>query len=244
MADSPIIERLRQISRDLAEAGQNYSDHGDTYVVHHDSAAEMRQEIDAIVAELERADAEPNAGTSAYQMVADAAQAQVGVTETLIHMVAATVLAQIDKTSGPPMFASVAFSPFDMDEMHRRYEMTAKHDGMITTVSIKPRADDMVTQMPPREANLEAKPESLMTQDEPEAPAKAQAAPHVYDRPLWAVRRNGKLVPCSDQEEAERKVRVAKPDVVISVENRFCYHQDCPASGCLRKGDAEVASSD
>lgn len=191
--------------------------------------------IDAIAAAARAADGDPNAGTSAYQMVADVAQAQVDTTETLIHMVAATVLMKMMDYDVPIRGGAVeiAFSPRDMDEMHRRYEMTAKHDGMLTIVSIKPRPDEIAPPRPPAEANLEAKPESLMTQDEPEAPAKPQAAPHVYDRPLWAVRRNGKLTPCSDQAEAERKVRVVKSDTPISIENRFCYHADCPASGCL-----------
>lgn len=189
--------------------------------------------IDTIAAAARAAEGDPNAGSSAYQMVADAAQAQVQTTETLIHMVAATVLMKVRQPQEPVVAEhSVSFSPFDMDEMHRRYEMTAKHDGMLTIVSIKPRPDEIAPPRPPAEANLERKPESLMTQDEAEAPAKPQAEPHVYDRPLWAVRRNGKLIPCSDQAEAERKVRVAKADTMISIENRFCYHADCPASGC------------
>lgn len=215
---------------------------------------DMLDRIDGYAADLRALDGQPQAGTSAYEMVAATATAQVETTQTLIHMVAATVLSVlIDEEGGGR--SNIAFSPQAMDEMHRRYEMDAKHDGLLTTVSIKPRegmfdslmlrtapAEGNAVPMPPLDANLERKPEADMLEGEHEAPAKPQAAEHVYDRPLWAVRRNGKLVPCSDQAAAERKVQVAGPETIITIENRFCYHPDCPASGCTHEADAEVTS--
>lgn len=207
---------------------------------------EMATKLDGV---LRAAIAEPNAGTSAYQMVADTATAQLQTTETLIHMVAATVLMKVRQPQEPVVSEhSVTFSPTDMDEMHRRYEMTAKHDGMLTTVHIKPRPDEIAPPRPPIEANLERKPESLMTQDDGEGPFKPQAAPHVYDRPIWAIRfyvhGKPKLHQMDNQGAAERQVRSYLPvegDPEAVIENRFCLHVGCPADRCLL-ADAEVTS--
>lgn len=180
---------------------------------------------------------EPSAGTTAYEMVAATEARNVEVTETLIHMTAATVLSVlIDEEGGGR--TNVTFSPADMDEMNRRYELDASHDGMITTVSIKPREGmfpkSMSVHTAPAAANAQVAPESLYREDGvDDTPADEQVTEHTYDRPLWAARVDGKLFPASDQAQAEKIVASnSAPDKIAQVENRFCYHNDCPAEHC------------
>lgn len=145
----------------------------------------------------------PSAGTSAYEMVAAVEQRNVEVTETLIHMVAATVLHKLGKRQ-------VGFSPLDMDEMHREWEMSATRDGLLTTIRLERMREGP---LPPREAHIEDRPESLMRQDEPETPFEPQVEQHTHDRPLWAVRSAGKLLPASDRNAAERCNHIDTPEV-------------------------------
>lgn len=246
--DTPVV-RLRKIAANLICYSRNAADK-DAITESFGFALEaMDQYADHLLSVANDLDA-PAAGTSAYQMVADTATAQLQTTETLIHMVAATVLMKMMNYDVPieQNTVEVTFSPTDMDEMHRRYEMTAKHDGMLTTVHIKPRPDEIAPPRPPIEANLERKPESLMTQDDGEGPFKPQAAPHVYDRPIWAIRfyvhGKPKLHQMDNQGAAERQVRSYLPvegDPEAVIENRFCLHVGCPADRCLL-ADAEVTS--
>jgi len=220
MTDSPIAVRLSQIAAAMRSEERGVIDQ---YAI----------KIETIVRELEQ----PAAGTSAYELVAAAEQNHVETTETLIHMVAATALMRLigDDTLAEMAetgSASVSFSPQDMDRMHRDYEMSALRDGLITTVKITRRGDESAPPAPPGEAHLEALPESLMTQDEDETPFEPQAEEHVYDRPLWAARINGKLYPKSDRESAGRACRISRAEDICQVENRFCYHNDCPAERC------------
>jgi hypothetical protein len=160
------------------EAMQQYADRAAGY------AAELEAEV---------ASGEGVAGTHAYDMLAVAAKREVTTTEMLISMVAATVLTKI----APLPFedgASVTFSPLDMDAMHRDYEMTATHDGLATTVRIKPR-------VAPELGLLQAP-----GIDETE-PAKPQAPQHVFDKPYWFARIGPERIACDDREEAERLVR-------------------------------------
>lgn len=179
-----------------------------------------------------RPDPEPQAGTSAYEMVAAIEEMNVGVTETLINMVIATVLATlIDEEGGGR--TNVAISPQAMSQMLDRYEMDAKRDGLLSVVNITPRPGVFGdAPLPPLEAHLEAKPESLMTQDEEETAFEPQAEAHEYDRPLWGARVDGKLFPTSGREQAETVVRNADTGQIATIENRYCYHPDCPAERC------------
>lgn len=204
-----------------------------------------------------REDYKPAAGTSAYEMVAASETAHVQTTETLIHMVAATVLAVlIDEEGGGR--TNVSFSPAEMDSMHQRYMLDAKHDGLITTVSITPREgafpNGMTVRTAPAKANAQDDPPESFYADQgiDTRDAKPQAEEHVFDRPLWAARIDGTIYPASDRKQAERAVatRLAEePDTIAQVENRFCYHDDCPADRCMKvadvpdqDGDEEVTS--
>lgn len=218
----------------------------------------FQDRINGYALELETEAAEPSAGTSAYTMMAEAERANLEVTETLIHMVAATVLAKLIADEGAGR-TNIEFTPKDMDNMHRLYEIDAKRDGMLTIIKLVPRPDAFAdsgldvtkheeiagmtfsTPLEP-DADQPEPPESFYaTQDRDEAPAKEQAPEHVYDRPLWAARVNGKLFPASDKEQAERMVKHRDPNVIATIENRFCYHKDCPAERC-NHAKTEVAS--
>jgi hypothetical protein len=166
---------------------------------------------------------EPAAGSTAYEMVAASETAHVETTETLIHMTAATVLHKLIEEEGGGRL-NITFSPDDMDNMHRLYQMDATHDGMITTVRIEPREGAFPG------ASLRVQPGIDDT------PADEQAPEHVYDRPLWATRIDGKLFPASDREQAEKMLQGITDDQVAQVENRFCYHNDCPAERCNHVG--------
>lgn len=206
-----------------------------------DSLERFVDRLKGYAKELEADAAEPSAGTSAYTMMAESERANLEVSETLINMVAATVLAKLIADEGGGR-ANIEFSPKDMDEMHQRYEIDATRDGMLTKVKLVPRpgafatAEIIVTEDQPKA------PESLYsTQDRDEAPAKAQTPEHVYDRPLWATRVDGKLFPASSKDQAERMVKGAKGNQIAAIENRFCYHKECPAERC-NVAATEVAS--
>lgn len=224
MADSGFVARLREIDSNLRELARSRRrmDGKDVTAKLEELSADLR----GAILDLEQ----PSAGTSAYEMVAAVEARNVEVTETLIHMVAATVLMQMIERQGPVVQeGTITFSPADMDRMHQQYDMTATHDGMLTTISLRPR--DAAEIAPPLALSAE------MGTDDTE-PAEPQVEAHVHDRPLWAARINGALFPASDQVAAERLARAAKDDEVAQVENRFCYHEDCPASGCNHAADA------
>lgn len=165
---------------------------------------------------------EPSAGTTAYEMIAAMETANLETTETLINMVAATVLMKI---GGP---RSVSISPADMDAMYRAYDMTAKRDGMITTVSIMPRPNDSAIEPP---VSLYATENTSAEEPQP------QAEGQVYVRPVWAISyhdKDGKpcLASMHDRRDAER--HVGDYGDLAAVENRCCLHPDCPAEHCNR----------
>lgn len=237
MTDSANIARLREIDSNLRELARKKQPFTGSRL------EELSVDLRGVILELEQ----PSAGTSAYEMVAAVEAQNIEVTETLISMVAATVLSKLIADEGGGR-VNITFGPLDMDEMHRLYEMDAKRDGLLTTVTLSPRKNartaegksltvvdgaGIPTPLPPADAHLEAKPESLMTQDEPETPFEPQAEGVLHDRPLWAMRREGKLFPCSTRTNAENRVIVAEREgMVAQVENRFCYHQDCPTERC------------
>lgn len=242
MTDSRITTRLREIADDISTTIKSHSDVPDKIV----TAWEDR--IRTIVTELEQ----PVASSSAYELVAAAEMANVETTETLIHMIAATVLSKlIDEEGGGR--SNISFSPADMDAMHQRYVLDATRDGMLTTVSITPREGafegGLHVSTASAEGGLSAPPESFYRSQEPidSGPAKPQADIHVYDRPLWAVRIDGMLVPCSDRNAAERSVSwhtANRTENIVQIENRFCYHDDCPADRCLHVPEQDDTTDD
>ena len=208
MAESSFADRLLQIAAAIRGEEMGTIDH---YAI----------KLETLAAEI----AEPSAGTSAYEMVAATEARNIEVTESLIHMIAGTVMMRLRQAQEPVVAEhTVTFSPADMDEMHRCYDLTATHDGLLTTVTIRKRSDAEI-----------APPLSLRADDAwlDDTPAEPQAEEHTYDRPLWAARVEGKLYPASDQVQAERvAMQYAAEDRIATVENRFCYHDDCPSSGC------------
>lgn len=125
MSDSQIIRRLHEIARNMRQCNLKETDQYADQVEF--EAANLKALFDAEVA-----------GTHAFDMIAAIEMGNVEITETLIHMVAATVLAkQIEEEGGGR--SNITFSPADMDAMHRDYEMQTKRDGLITTVTIVPR---------------------------------------------------------------------------------------------------------
>lgn len=236
MAKYPITTRLREIASDLRAAARHDTPRSS-------DIEEQAAKLNEIIVELEQ----PAAGTSAYDMIAAAEQRNVETTETLIHMVAATVLAKLVDEEGGGR-TNISFSPKDMDEMNQRYIQTATRDGMLTTVRIIPREGafpNMDEHTAPAAGNV---PSFYAEPGVDDTPAKPQAEEHSFDRPLWAARVGRKLYPASDRQQAERilALRHEDPDeVAMSIENRFCYHRECPAERCNRAADvAEVTSAD
>lgn len=157
-------------------------------------------------------------GTHAYDLLAAFTTADLDVTESLIQMTAATVLYKLIQDEGGGR-ANVRFSPADMDAMYRDYHIEAGRDGLITFVRIIPK---------------EGTSDRLMVQDEDTSDAlpQAEAKP---ERPLWAIREGTQLFRCLDQRDAQRQLAGHNPIAVI--ENRFCWHEECPSEHCNKPGD-------
>lgn len=225
MADSTISARLRQLIEDMRAEIELHSKTASPVAVSlRRSMTERLATLREITAEIEIAREDPQAGTHAYELIAATEAANIENTETLIHLVAATVLCNLGERE-------VSFTPADMDHMHQHFIMSAVRDGMSTTVKIERRDESL----PPMalQPGIDA------------SPAKPQAPEHVYDRPLWAVRVGNKLIPALDRIDAE--TRQAMEGALATVENRFCYHPDCPSTKCQRApsgdGAAEVTSA-
>ncbi len=172
---------------------------------------------DLEVASQEPTSQEGSAGTHAYDMLAAMGEREVETTETLIHMVAATVLARIIHRDERGPVNSVTFSPGDMDAMYREYEITVTRDGIDTTVSVSKRNEPVL--------GLALSPGI----DETE-PAKPQAKEHVYDKPYWFAKIGPERVWVRDQSIAEALVKrslMLDPTIVAEVENRMCGRADC-----------------
>ncbi len=172
------------------------------------------------------------AGTSAYEMVAAAEIANVETTETLMQMLAATVLSNlIDEEGGGR--ANIWYSPESMTEMMQRYDMTATRDGMITLVSIKPKPGAMSD----GKKLLQDTPSLRLDLIESVAFAKPQAEAKPHDRPVWAIRFDGNLFRMHDRADAERNLD--SYGNTATVENRFCVHTDCPSTKCNHVPDQD-----
>lgn len=160
------------------------------------------------------------AGTHAYDLLAAAETEHAKTTETLIHMVAATVLHKLIADEGGGR-ANVSFSPADMEDMHKLYEMHVNRDGMTTDIKIEPRAASRpsLKLSHDRDGNDEietAKPQAVARPEEPN----------------WFALIGGERLHCADQKSAEHAVRQSimnDPLTPACVENRRCPHVRCPA---------------
>jgi hypothetical protein len=213
---SEIIGNMRsQANRDDIEVVNEH--HGFTLEAMDQYADQIEKLMQAEVASDEGV-----AGTHAYDMLAVAAEREASTTEALIHMVAGTVLMlgiekRIDFHGGASSERTVSFSPADMDAMHKGYELTANHDGLLTVLHIKPRAAPAL--------GLAAEP------GVDDAPAKPQAAEHIYNRPYWFARIGPERIAADDRDDAERLVRKSlalDSTIVAEVENRQCPRAECP----------------
>jgi hypothetical protein len=235
MSEFPISSRLREIASDLR---MNAREHGRAQspvaVVLMRKMEDIVSRLNEVITELEQ----PIEGTHAFDLVRDMEKANVETTETLIHMVAATVLSKLIEEEGGGR-ANITFGPLDMDAMYRDYEMAATHDGLLTTVRIKPREDKLVT----HEFHDPKPPVSLMAQtvDPSLVPASPQAVAVPHDRPLWVISYynedgEGPFVKrMQDQATATRLLNTFHYNDSVPfpvIENRFCLHPDCPAEHC------------
>jgi len=151
-------------------------------------------------------------GTHAYDMIAAYAETDAGITEGLMHMIAATVLMKSGLTE-------VTFSPDDLNDTHRDYQMHVTIDGLITTVRITPRDQPEA---------------SLAVQDEDTTDSRPQAEHVEHDRPLWFMHDSFGLREANSAEQARRMVS-RSVDPIASVRNRMCAHPECPDSKCTRE---------
>jgi len=170
---------------------------------------------------------ESTPGTHAYDLLASYAKLDAQNTEILIQLVAATVLYKLFVDEGGGRI-NIEFSPKDMDDMQRLFEMKGERDGLITKVAISPKAELS---------------ESWMVETEGGEDAKPQAQPK-DERPVWAIRwwKDGKsyLHNMHDQSDAERQLPSYHPkpgDPAASIENRMCLHPDCPSERCNHVDD-------
>lgn len=152
----------------------------------------------------------------AYDLLASFAAADLDHTEALIQMVAATVLSVLIRDEGGGR-ANVRFSPQDMDDTYKHYQVEAGRDGLITFVRIVPR---------------EGTAESLAAGVDPypDEPAKPQAE-EKSERPVWTLREGSRLTICNDRAGAEALI-LKSVDPTAAIENRYCAHEDCPSERC------------
>lgn len=184
--------------------------------------------------------------TKSDSMMLVAAQAlENEVTSTLMDMLAATILATLIEEQGGGR-ANISFSPNSMNHMTKHYTHSVTMDGLTRTVTIAMREDS------PLAGDMEAWSEpsnrhGVALQDEDPTGALPQAEPKNHDRPIWAVRTSRYvreadewhpvLLNCHDRADAERQcVSIANGHNgrTAHVENRYCLHPECPASGCTQ----------
>lgn len=207
---------LRQVSADIFST---------------DTSADMQtwgDRINGYAAELEAHLAEPVHGTHVFDMIAEIEKGNVATTETLIHMVAGTVLAKLIEDEGGGR-SNVSFSPADMDAMHRDYELETNRDGLITTIKLIPRDGKMQTHHIVDEPFISPEAfDSLMTQDEDTTDALPQAEKSVA-KPYWFFNDGEVREGPMDKEMAQRMMAVTKSPLA-HIENRMCGRAECPNS--------------
>lgn len=169
------------------------------------------------------------------------------VTDTLMNMLAATILATLINEEGGGR-TNIRFSPGSMSIALAEWDYTVEHDGLERLVKIAPKDG---------EGWIAEKPESklthlLMGEDGPlptqsngnDGAPHPQAEPHEYNRPHWTVcytkhddqGESKHVLRCHDRADAQRQLKKFDPVSVLAgvakIENRWCLHPECPASGC------------
>ena len=158
-----------------------------------------------------------NAGTHAYDMMAAVEEINTGNMAVLIELIAAVVLSGC--ISDDATTIETSFTPQDIDDMQKRFEMSASRNGLLLTV------------------RLDRKPEEGVSWrlDETEDPvgARDQATGHP-ERPRWTVRDSeGVFHPYPTKGHAQLAlVNDFRGDEIARVENRYCLHYDCPSTHC------------
>lgn len=171
---------------------------------------------------------QPKAGTSAYQLIGAAAAAEVETTDTLMQMLAATILATLIEEEGTGR-SNITYSPASMDHVMMHYNFTTEKRAMATTIRIKMKPDSALRQ----ETNWRAP--SNRHEVEDVSNAKPQAEPKTYDRPIWAIRWGEQLYEYDTRRQAEADM-ISRDDggIPASLENRMCMHIECPTTVCNR----------
>lgn len=206
MSDSQIVHRLNEIARNMRQCNLKETDqYADQVEI---EAANLKALFDAEVA-----------GTHAFDMIAAIEMGNVEITETLIHMVAATVLAKLIEEEGGGR-SNISFSPADMDAMHRDYEMQAKRDGLVTTITLVPR--DHMTHT----AGGPALFDTILPADALNALPQVEAS---VAKPYWFFNDNGFRLGPMTRDEAVEHLGISK-NPLAHVENRMCPNAACKNS--------------
>lgn len=169
-------------------------------------------------------------------MLALAGERTDETTGVLIDMIVGTVLMRVAEDDRGYMDlikqdGMVSFSPADLNRFWQYYDVQrglVDSEGRITF--------NVVERYTPAKP-LGVDPFEDMTN------VKPQAMPKPHDRPLWAVRFNGKFRKKLNKPNAQLHARdlIARyPDAIVQVENRMCLHDTCPAEKCTNP--PEVAS--
>lgn len=225
---------VKQIAAIIADA--TFTKHDDDGVVH--GTLEAAQKIHDLC-------------KPAHDIHASAAMLENELTDTLVSMVIATVLGSlIDQEGGGR--TNLSFSADLMAQTLKAWTYTVTHEGLVRTVNIAPvRADEWEASENNDALDLRlAQATGTHYRVEDLAP---QAEPHEYNRPLWTVRyfdespsNSALIMRGHDRADAERLLRSLKAGIIGHIENRWCLHPECPASGCnydASKRD-EVASKE
>lgn len=179
------------------------------------------------------------------QMLVSAQALENEVTSTLMDMTVATVLATLFEEEGGGR-CNVAISPNSMNHMTKNYTYDVTMEGLTRHIAIQMREDS-----PLQTEEGWSKPSNrhAVALDENEDPTGAlpQAEPKNHDRPIWAIRTTRYeeqvdewlpvLLNHHDRRDAERQclaITKANPTRPAHVENRYCLHVECPASGCTQ----------
>lgn len=196
-----------------------------------------------------------------------AAALEAEVTDTLLNMTVATVLAALIEQEGGGR-TNFAFSPMQMADISTRWTWDVERDGMVRTVRIQPKdaaefeeadgdllAHSALAKSMSRAATYENADEDFVPPADPESdiPVQPQARVHEYNRPVWAVRvcltedDGPYLQQVPSQRAAAEYVRTASEATIATVENRWCMHLECPSTGCMHDAslrDSAEATSD
>lgn len=229
-------EVARIASRILKQGDLNTDDVGSMKAAYRRLLDDSKKLAGSALSQREEDDT-PAPGTHIYDMLASFAKADAENTETLIQLVAGTVLYKLFLDEGGGR-VNIRFSPKDMDDMNRLFKMNASREGLDTVVVLEPREEAM------KSWRLENQPEDY----EGDTPAHDQAMPKA-ERPVWVIRYMAAkgvdglethFARMHDKADAERQLpqyfeaaqRAGDGRTDPVIENRMCLHEDCPAEHC------------